>query len=462
MKRKVWIFVAAAIVLIVGGFFLWRQAQARSASTETRTAVVERGTLRITVAGSGRIEPASAVNLSFTLPGRVAGVAVEIGDAVEAGQPLAWLETADLERAVTQAELTVRQAELRLERLQEPPDEADLQAAEAAVSDALAAYQAAQRNLQLTEHSVSVGDAVRAAQLARDETYRTYQNLQSNFDAGEAFVTESMVQAAHNAYLDALGAYNRAVESADLQMLTARNEVTRAYNAYQQAQNNLQRLREGAGEIDLEAARLDLEAAQLALDRARADLDKATLRAPFAGLVSAVNVAPGEQAPTGLPAVSLIDPSHFRLTISVDEIDVAKLSEGLTAEVSIDALPDWTLNGVVERISPAATFDQGAPTYAVIISLDPSDAPLRAGMSATATILVEEVADQLLIPNWIVRVDQVTGQTYVYRQAGREVERVDVQLGIRYEGYSQVLSGLEEGQVLVLVRDNGFFSQQSR
>lgn len=460
MRRNWWILLAALAVVVVVGFFLQRQLQARSESTETRTAVVERGTLRITVTGSGRIEPASAVDLSFTLPGRVAGVAVEIGDAVEAGQPLAWLETADLERAVTQAELTVRQAELRLERLQQPADEADLQAAEAAVSDALAAYQAAQRNLQLTEHSVSVGDAVRAAQFARDETYRTYQNLQTQFDAGEAFITESMVEAAHIAYLDALGAYNRAVENADLQMLMARNEVARAYNAYRQAQNNLQRLREGAGEIDLEAARLDLEAAQLALDRTRADLDRATLRAPFAGLVSAVNVTAGEQAPTGLPAVSLIDPSHFRLTISVDEIDVAKLAEGLPAEVTVDALPTWTLSGIVERISPAATFDQGAPTYAVVVSLDPNDAPLRAGMSATAIILVEEITDQLLIPNWIVRVDQVTGQTYVYRQAGREIERVDVQLGIRYEGYSQVLSGLEEGQVLVLVRDNGFFGQQ--
>ena len=76
--------------------------------------------------------------------------------------------------------------------------------------------------------------------------------------------------------------------------------------------------------------------------------------------------------------------------------------------------------------------------------------------------MVEELTNQLLIPNWLVRVDQTTGETYVYRQTPDGNERVNIRLGVRYEGVSQVLNGLEEGDVLVLIREqfNGFFGGQ--
>jgi HlyD family secretion protein len=165
-------------------------------------------------------------------------------------------------------------------------------------------------------------------------------------------------------------------------------------------------------------------------------------------------------APTAQPAVSLIDSSAFRLTISVDEIDVAKLALGLSVEVTVDALPDSVFTGIVERIGPAATIDQGAVSYPVVVNIDATEAPLRTGMSATAVVMVEQITDQLLIPNWVVRVDQTTGQTYVHRQTAEGYERVDVQLGIRYGGYSQLLGGVEEGEVLVLIQEgNGFFGQ---
>ncbi|MBN1953724.1 MAG: efflux RND transporter periplasmic adaptor subunit [Anaerolineae bacterium] len=463
MKRnRKWIVLTVVVVIVtIGGFLLWRRLEARGEMEDVRTATVQQGTLRVTVTGSGRIEPWQEIDLSFDLPGRITAVNVEMGDPVRAGDVLATLRATDLERAVTQAELTLRQAELRLERLQEPVDEADVEAAEAAVTDAAIAYQLAQRNLEITENSVSVGDAVRAARYARDEAYRVYQDLQARLDEGAQYVNQSMVDAAHDAYLNALGAYNRAVEGADLQLATANSEVTRVYHAWQQAQDNLARLREGVSAADLEAAQLDVEAARLALERAQGELEKAALVAPFDGVIATVNVAAGEIAPTGLPAFRLVDVTAFRITVSVDEIDVAQLSEGLPVELSVDALPDVLLTGTVGRISPAATFEQGAISYSVVVTLDPSDAALRPGMSATAVIMVDELVGQLLIPNWVVRIDQSTGQTYVYRQTSNGLERADVQLGVRHEGYSQVLAGLQAGDEVVLVQEqNTFFTGQ--
>ena len=115
-----------------------------------------------------------------------------------------------------------------------------------------------------------------------------------------------------------------------------------------------------------------------------------------------------------------------------------------------------------DRAEAFEALEQGAVSYPVIITLDGNDSSLRTGMSATARIMVEELTNQLLIPNWLVRVDQTTGETYVYRQTPDGNERVNIRLGVRYEGVSQVLNGLEEGDVLVLIREqfNGFFGGQ--
>jgi len=447
MKRTVLHLVLGAVVVVaMVGVVACQALRAREPEQETRSAVVERGTMLVAVSASGSIEPQARVSLAFEVPGRVAEVPVEVGDTVEAGDVLARLDTTDLEFAVQQAEINLRAAQLRLERLQEPPDEADVEAARAAVSDAAAAYEVAKMNLTLTEHSVSVGDEVRAARFARDEAFRRYQNLRARFDEHD-----SIVEAAHDAYLDALGRYNRAVESAELQLTNARNEVTRAYHALQQAQDNLDKLLEGASEADIEAAQLDVDAAELNLEKARNDLEKATLRAPFDGVVAAVGITAGEMASTGLPAITLLDTSGFRITVSADEMDVARLAEGQTAQVTLDALPDVVITGTVESIAPAATFEGGVVYYDVIIRLAPTEAPIRADMTANATIVVEELTDVLMIPTWVVRVDRNTGQTYVHRQTGDGIERVDVELGVRYEGRAQVLSGLSEGDVVVWV-----------
>lgn len=452
MKRTtLYVVLGVVVVAAVIAGAVWRMRLAAQPEEEARSAVVERGTMLVAVSSSGNVEPLTRVGLTFDLPGRVAEVAVGAGDEVAAGDVLARLDTTDLEFAVQQAEISLRAAELRLERVQEPPDDADIEIARAAVSDAAAAYQAAQSNLTLTEHSVSVGEAVRAAARARDDTYRFYQNLVDRL--GEE---DRNTELAHNAYLDALGAYNRAVESSEMQMTTAQNDVTRAYHALQQAQDSLDRLLEGADEADVEAAQLDVDAAELSLEKARVDLEEAALSAPFDGVVAVVNVTVGEAASAGLPAITLLDTSAFRLTISVDEMDVGRLAVGQSVQVTLDALPDAEINGAVERIAPAATLEGGVVYYEVVVGLEPADVAIRADMTANATIVVEELADVLTIPTWVVRVDSSTGQTYVNRKVGEDVERVDVELGVRYEGIAQVLDGLAEGDVVVWVESTMF------
>jgi HlyD family secretion protein len=334
------------------------------------------------VVAEAAIEPVHWSELGFDVAGKVAEVLVEEGAAVSEGDVLARLQTADLERAVAQAELNLQQAQLRLQQLQEPADEAEVEAARAAVSDAGAAYQEARQNQTLTEHGVSVGDEVRAARYARDETYRQYQDLVNRFSEDNP-----RVAAAHDAYLNALGAYNRAVENADLQLTAAKNEVTRAYHALEQAQNDLDRLLEGTDESEIEAAQLEVKTAQLALEEARSNLEKVALHAPFAGTVTKVDVDAGDTvAPSEVVLVlATLDRLQAR-TVDLTELDVARVAEGQAAVVTVDALPDLKLGGHVVRIGLQSVDYRGDVTYPVYVELDKPDPGLRWGMTAVVEV----------------------------------------------------------------------------
>ncbi|MCS7179545.1 MAG: efflux RND transporter periplasmic adaptor subunit [Anaerolineae bacterium] len=445
--RRWWLILAAIGLLAAGGFFVWRGVAARNPWTEERTAVVERGTLEVVVNASGRIEPIRQVDLSFSTPGRVAEVAVDIGDEVRAGQVLARLDTGDLELNLRQAEATLKSAQAQLAQLRAQPRPETLKAAEAAYRSALAQYQRLKNSPSPEEKAVAEANLKRA-EVMLHRARAAYEPVSWRPDIG--MLPQSLnLETATLDYQIALANYQLTTKGASAEDLAA------AWSNVESARAQLERAVNGPTQEELAVAEAAVEQARAACEAARRNLEKATLTAPFDGLIAAVNVAPGEMAPTGLPAVSVVDTSGFRITVNVDEMDVARLQVGLPAEVTLDALPEVTLTGRVERIGPSATLMEGAMTYPVVIGLDPTDAPVRAGMSANVLIRVEELTDQLLIPNWIVRIDPTTGQPYVYRKtASGNLERVDVRLGVRYEGYSQVLSGLNEGDILVLVREN--------
>ncbi len=462
MVRKGIVALIVLLALAAGGFFLLRR-QARSASSPPeplRQARVVRGDLIITINASGNIAPAERRDLSFALPGTVADLPVEVGDAVKAGDLLAQLKTDELERAVAQAEINLRSARLKLEKLTAPPDETDLQEAEAAVHEAWAAYQTAKANLNLVQNSPEVGDAVRAARTKVDATFRVYQNLQARYDEG-TFHDEDRLNEAHDAYLNALGELERAKQKADLELQKAQNEVTRTWDAYVSAKNKLERLKAGPDERDVEAAQLEVQAAELSLEKAKADLEAATLTAPFDGVVTAVNATEGEPVPAQKPILTLMDLSRLYLKVNVDELDVSSLREGQSVTVTVDALPDQPFTGVIEQIAPVGQSTSGIVAYQVTIRLDPTEAPIRVGMSATATIVVRELRDVLLVPNWAIRFDRETGRAYVSRQVGETLEEVPVELGERGEEVSQVLAGLAEGDIVAVgstvERLQGFF-----
>lgn len=444
MKRFLTILVI--LVAVIGGSLYGYQlfAQAKNPATpDFQTIVVRRGSLFSSVSASGTIEPEAQVQLSFKSVGRVAEVLVQEGQAVRKGDLLGRLETDELELALAQAEtgLTISQAQLaRLQNRQPSPSE--LAAAEAALASAQAAYRELLRGPSEDELAVARGNVERA-RLARDQAQAAYDQVAHLPNVG--MLPQSLqLQQATLEYELAQASYRLAVRGAtEAQKAAAQAQIA-------QAQASLDRLKEGVSAEDLAIAQAQVRQAEVAVAQARLALEGATLSAPFDGVVTAVNVKIGELASSARPAFVLTDLSRFHIDVNVDEIDIGAVAEGQPASISLDALPGIELTGRVRRIAPTASLETGVISYRVRLDIDPTAAPLRTGMSATASIITARADNVLLVPNRLIQIDRQNGKAFVERVEDGFPVRVEIRIGMRNEQQSEVVAGLEEGDVLAL------------
>lgn len=462
MKRRVvYIILGLLVVAAVGGVFVWQSQSKGEAPEISRSTTVERGDLSVAVSASGKIKPEERVNLAFEAPDRVTEVLVEVADEVKAGDVLARLDTRSLKLQVEQSKAALASAKAQLAQVKAGPRPGEIEQAEANLSAAEANLSAAAANRDQvkggpTKAQIAAAEAqVAAANTERELAQDAYDDIkedgtqkeQANYDLYTAKKKLTAAQAE----------LERLLAGADVEELRAANADVWAASAQRDAaQAQLDLVLAGPTEEDIADAEAQVAQAQAALELAELSLERATLEAPFDGVVSEVNIKAGEMAPTGRPAIVLLDPKSFYITISVDEMDVAQLLEGQSAEVVPDAFPETLITGVVESIAPIATLEGGVVAYDVVIALTPTEAPIRTDMTANTTIWVKELTDVLKIPTWIVRVDRDTGQTYVHRRVGQQIERVDVELGVRSEGAVQVLDGLSEGDELVWLDQPAF------
>ncbi len=459
MRKTLIILIILAALGTGGVWFYQTLAPADEPQQEREEAVVERGSLLALVNATGTILPEAQTTLSFKSPGRVAQVLAKEGQHVHAGDLLARLDTSDLEYGVAQAELAVEQARLALAsaqaqllRAQRGPAAYDIAAAEAALKSAQASY----RRLMdgPTKEEVRVARAnLDQAQASLDQAQQAYDQVADRPDVGMLPQALQLKQATI--------ALEVAQANFDLTMRDpSAAEVASARSAVAQAQAALDRLHEGVKEEDLLVAQVGVEQAQLQVDQSQVSLEQAqhqlagtTLTAPHDGTITLVGVREGEMS-GGQPAFVLTDLSNYHVDVTVDEIDIGRLALGQPATLTLDALPDETLRGEVDRIAETAQIDAGIVTYLVSVHLAPTEALLRAGMTANVEIVTEQREDVLLVPNRFVRIDRNTGQTFVDKAAGATVQPVEIQIGLRDETVSEVLAGLEEGDVVVLVSES--------
>lgn len=443
--KKLLIFLAVVAVVAVAGAWGYQNFVAKAAepAAEREKAVVRTGDLVAVINTTGTILPEKETTLTFGGAGRIVEVRVKEGQAVHQGEALARLETAELEFAIAQAELTLAAAQAELERLHKPAAEPDVAAAQAALKSAREAY-----------HKLKAGPTPEEIEVARanlEQVEAALKQAQMAYDLVAARPDVGMLP--ESLQLEQATIAYEAAE-ADFELATrpaSKADLAAARSAIAQAEATLAQLRASPANLDLRIAQLQVEQAQLSLDQARHRLEDAVLVAPHDGVVTSVAVRAGEVA-GGQPAFVLTDLAEYHLQANADEIDVGRLAEGQPVTVTLDALPDAILTGRVDRIAETAQREGGIVTYRMTIRLTPSDAPLRGGMTADVDIVTERHEKVLLVPNRFVRIDRDTGKAYVERLAGEQIQAVEIVLGLRDELYSEVLSGLSEGDVVVLTK----------
>ena len=384
MRKRIYL-VGLLTVVMVG--LLVGCGSGADAATVTAEEVPVVAVDKSQVVAEAVIEPARWSELHFDAAGEVVQVLADEGETVSAGDVLARLEMDDLERAVDRAELDLRQAELRLERLQEPVDEADIREAQHQVEQATAALTVAQMNAGTVWNSTLLNETREDAQELYDDRLHRYEVRVEMYESGEEpdywFVDQAKEQLD-----DARLNLDRIRQQGGVQSQDARNEVTRAEQTIQEAEDNLARLEEDPDRHDLEAARLDIAAAELALDEARNNLEDATLRAPVDGIVTRIDVEAGETATPGevILVLATLDQLYAR-TVDLTELDVARIAEGQPVVVTVDALPELEFAGQVHEIALQPGDYRGDVVYAVTVELTGvADAPLRWGMTAMVEI----------------------------------------------------------------------------
>ena len=208
----------------------------------------------------------------------------------------------------------------------------------------------------------------------------------------------------------------------------------------------------GAAELSIVAAESQLVAAEQAVAEAQKHLDEAIITAPFAGVVSDIYVDEGDTISTATTIVYLIDLAAMELSVELDEIDIPDVEMGQRAIIEVDALPDLSLEGEVASIRPVPILEGGVILYEVEIDfVVPQDSGLRVGMSAEADIIIAERSGVLLVPDRAIQQDR-QGDSVVLVMTGEEfVERVVV-TGISDGFYIEIISGLEEGEMVLTER----------
>jgi RND family efflux transporter MFP subunit len=281
-------------------------------------------------------------------------------------------------------------------------------------------------------------------------------------------VTEVLVSEGDNvtksqvlARLDAQS-LNSSVKTAELQVEIAQEQVKAARAQYEIAQINLDKGVLGASEDVLEqqvniarasweTAKHNLEIAELSLESAEINLEKGTIVAPFDGVVTDITITEGKEisaATLATPAITVVDTSEVEMRGFIDEIDVAMVQPGREANILLDALPDEEIKGSVAFISLVSTTRAGVISYATTITLEDPIAGLRDGMSATAEVIIESRDHVLSIPNRYIR-GSLQNPMVVVLVDGQQEER-EITLGLSNGINTEVLSGLQEGEEVVL------------
>jgi HlyD family secretion protein len=481
------------------------------------TATVTRQNLEVKVVETGAVDAVQAVEVKSRVTGRLKKLFVEEGSEVKKGQLIAIIDPNETQLQLQQNQAQLRGAQSSVARSSvEISQRKQTVVADYKQAQIRVVQLRAQAEAQPTLTRASISSAKAALDSAKQEIdglkNTTHPNARSADAASfsEAQASYANAKAEHDrqkSLLDQGYASQKAVENAGLTMEVARlklaqardsherlekqlqTEMSRAQEAQRQAQAEYDRamatrFQDATKRQDYENALADLTKATAALRDVEAmeqgrrqgqasvdqlssvvadaqrNLHETEIRAPMDGVVTKKETLEGELVTglsaftSGTPIVRIEDRRALRVTLNVNEIDTAKLRQGLKSNIDVEAIPGVTFKGTVHRIAPASN-NTGATAqtasadsvvrYAVEVWLDGTDPRLRSGMSARCTVTVSNKANVLALPIDFVGKDDKGRYVMVAQGDAKKklpAKRVDVKTGLETGTMVEITDGV--------------------
>jgi HlyD family secretion protein len=382
MKRFIIVLgllIVVAAVVCVGGQRL--KSSLFGPESEPEAVVLDQeaaAAVRRVLRARGQVVPVRWMTLGFEPSGRVAQLAVQVGDVVQAGDLLARLETEALELEVQEASDNLATEEAQLALTMEGATPAQVAAAQAEYAAALAQYEKLKAGPTEEELIVAKADMEKAA-IALQKAQAEYDEVA--WVPGLSALPQSA--ALQQASID----YERA--KANYQILTTppdEAQLKQAESEIAAAKAELESMKAGPSAAQIELAQSQVAQAQTALAQAELRLEQASLIAPsqiISSTVTDIAVKEGEVVGAGVPLITLADLTEFQVeTTDLDEWGAARVTLGQGVEVRVPALDNQVLPGLVVSLAPQATV---LPTddvvYKATIVLERQNPALRWGMT---------------------------------------------------------------------------------
>lgn len=487
------------VAAIVAGILAARGLGGQEASAEAsyQTAAAEKRNITRSLSSSGTLQPADSYTVSTLVSGEILSDTFEEGDQVEEGQLLYTLDSSGASNSQTQARNSYTQAQTNYEQ---------------AVK---AKYPTADMSGTVSEVYVKNGDTVSAGtELMRivgdNNIYLTglfpyaspsdfyvgqTATIYINGFAGTTTGTVTAVSSSTVTTSNGLQAVSVQVKAANPGLVTA--DYTASiyignYSSYGQTSINLSAssvvTAEASGKVtglswlagetisegqqictitgdsvdnSIENAKISMENAQSSLENAQETLDDYSITAPISGEVVTKTAKAGDKIEGGSDGTLCViyDLSYLEMTMSIDELDISDVAVGQEVQITADAVEGTTYTGVVTKVSVAGTTSGGITTYPVTVRIDETEG-LRPGMNVDAEIILESAEDVLAIPSGavnrgntvLITADSPSAANAVDQEAPEGYVYVEVETGISDDSYTQVLSGLQEGDTVAYLQ----------
>lgn len=434
LKKTVVYALGAALVLGIG----FRVFGNGNENGGPETLLVELGTFVRDVSVSGKVVAAKEAKLAFSESGRVSTMNADVGDYVGAGAVLGTL-------AIDTLLADLRAAEADLEKARKEQDTLVESTYRTLLSDDLAAVP------DSSNYSVTV-PTVTGLYTGPEGTYkvRVVQNDSSNLNdyelrvfgleqVGDVEILEDEATALGTkglflSFSDELGSYSDTTWYVAIPNVKSTSYLAN-HNAYQEALRTREKV---------------LTAAEKKIDGLKTDIAERTLRAPFSGVVTAVDIEVGEIAQANETALSLINAGVLQIESFVPEINISLLKVGAPAVITLDAYGATVpFEATIVSIDPAETVRDGVSTYRAILQFSKQDDRIRSGMTANIVVTADRREGVIAIPQRLVA--NRAGKEFVQVLVGEGVEEREVTTGsVSSFGSVEILTGLSAGDVILL------------